>query len=65
METYKLMGPTAGLPYPEACICKSVENEKNRRPRIRWAPSPYDGVDMEITCSTCGAWLPAIMEASE
>lgn len=47
------------LPYPERCICRTVENEPNRRPRIRQGPSPYPGVDWEITCSTCGAWLPA------
>ncbi len=41
------------------CICRTVENEPNRRPRIRQGPSAYPGVDWEITCSTCGAWLPA------
>lgn len=59
------MKPTASLPYPEACICKTVVNEEPRRPRIEWQPSYYDGVDMEVVCRTCGAWLPAKKEEEE
>lgn len=56
---------TIELPHPERCICKTVVNEKPRRPRIYVQPSLYDGVIMEMVCRTCGAWFPTMMEEEE
>ena len=53
------------LPHPERCICKSVVNEKPRRPRLRRQASLYQGVIEEIVCHTCGAWYPISMEGEE